>query len=178
VLHFVPPVVAHVAGMRPPGIWSWIAAVVLFGGIGGAIALRPPFRWILATIALLGLVATGADMAMRSQRPTRPDLQVRLISPSGRTGNPFVVRLCGRRADGHPETPTASGRFMLVLLDGVQVGEARQSTALVRTRSGTHHLTVEVTSRDHQSFRPPITVHRLIRVRDTGTPGSILPCPT
>jgi hypothetical protein len=163
--------------MRPPGLLSWAAAIALFGGILGVLFGKRRVRRLCAAVAVLGLVGTVYDLYARSQRPARPDLVIRLINPPPTTTSPMLVRVCGRTREGAAESPTAGGRFLLVRVDGVQVGEIHGSTLVVPVGLGRHMLRVEITSQDHQEFQPALVVDRVIHV--TGAGSSPAPtCPS
>jgi hypothetical protein len=159
--------------MRPPGVFSWIAAVALFGGIFGVLVSRQRVRLACAVLALAGLVGTIYDLYARSQRPAAPDLVIRLISPPGRSAAPMLVRVCGRTHTGSPVPVTAGNRYLLVRLDGVQADEVHSASVLVPAHRGRHVLTVEVNSPDHQEYQPPIIVKRPVDV--TGAGASVAP---
>ena len=103
--------VGHIVGQQPPGLFSWVAAIALFGGIGGGIVGRSALiRRCCWAVALLGLMGTAADMWMRSQPPAHPDLTIVLISP-GRTAGPEVfVKVCGYTRQGQLADPSALSR--------------------------------------------------------------------
>lgn len=163
--------IAHIVGMRPPGPLSWIAAGVLFGGLLAVLFGRGRMRFAGAALAVGGLVGTIDDVLVRSERPSRPNLVVRLVSPANRATDPLVVRVCGA-TNGHPASPTANGRYLLVHIDGVPAAEVHSPTVLLSVRRGWHRVTVEITSRDHQQFRPPIVLQRSVYVTGEGVPGA------
>lgn len=161
-------VVAHVVGMRPPDLFSWVAAIVLGGGVLGALITEGRARRVYAVLALVGLAGTVDDLIMRNQRPARPDLVIRLVSPPRRTREPLVVRVCGTTMRGQSTSATANGRYLVVRLDGVLVAEVHDSTVTVPVSHGPHRVTVEITSRDHQEFQPPLVVQRSVDVVSGG----------
>src|SRR5579884_3659935 len=145
--------VGHVVGPAPPSLFSWLAALVL----------------------IAGFAAKVADIVIRSERPKAPDLIIRLVSPPSRTGRPLVVRVCGYTPGGAPESPTGSGRHLLIRLNGMQIAEVRQSTIVLPVEPGKRTLSVEITSPVHQEYQPAILIRRTLRVhgaRRFGNPPS------
>ncbi|HEV3313021.1 MAG TPA: hypothetical protein VG815_21125, partial [Chloroflexota bacterium] len=88
-----PWIVAHIVGMRPAGLLSWLVAIALFGGILGIIVGDRRWRYVWLVISIAGLAGTVYDMVERSQPPARPNLIVRLVSPNSKAEDPIVVRL-------------------------------------------------------------------------------------
>lgn len=159
---------AHIVGERPPGFVSWLAAIALFGGLLALIWVRGRARIICVVIAVAGLGGTVDDLFVRSLRPARPNLVIRLVSPSPRTHLPLWVKVCGSTRQGEPESPTARGRHLLVTLDNVQVAEARTNLVEIPVTRGVHELRVEITSPQHQEFLPPLIIQREIDVVGPG----------
>jgi len=168
--HLAWPLFAHVVGMRPPDLFSWIAAIALFGGLWGVLYFSQPLRLACVLLALAGLGATIDDWIVRAQRPAAPRIVVRLIAPPGRTTSPMVVRLCATLPSGRPTSPTADNRYMLIRLDGVQVAEIHQSTIMLSATPGRHQLFVEVNNSYHQEFQPRIAFQRTVTVTHKGFP--------
>jgi hypothetical protein len=160
---------AHIAGMRPPGWLSWIAAIALFGGLLAVLFRRGRVRLACAVIALAGMAGTIDDWYVRGLRPSRPDLVIRLVIPGSRATNPVVVQVCGRTRSG-AAAPTANGRYLLVRVDGYQVAEVHASTVAIPMSRGEHVLSAEITSADHQEFQPPLKIERTVRVTGAGPP--------
>jgi hypothetical protein len=161
---------AHIVGMRPPGLLSWVAAIALFGGLLGVLFRRGRLRLAFVFLALAGLAGTIDDLYVRGLRPSRPDLLIQLASPGNRTTNPVVVQICAHTHSGAPETPTANGRYLLVRVDGAQVAEVHTSTLAIPVSRGVHIVSAEITSPDHQEFQPALKIERLVRVTGTGPP--------
>jgi hypothetical protein len=173
-----PLVVGHIVGQRPPGLLSWLAAIVLFGGLAGAFLVRRSWqRRLCGVIAVLGLVATIADNVIRAQNPAAPNLIVRLISPGARSGLPLVVRVCGYGRVGRPASVNAGGRFMLIRIGGVQRAEVHRATVIVPVGAGSHLLTVDVTSPDHQEFQPRLRLTRRVMAEPSVRGSTLQPCP-
>jgi len=165
------PLFAHVIGMRPPDLFSWIAAIALFGGLWGVVFdSRRPVRVVCLLLAFAGLGGTVDDWIVRADRPHPPAIAVRLISPAAQTTSPMVIRLCGRTPTGKPVSPTAGDRYMLIRLDGTQVAEIHRSTIQLFERPGRHVLFVEVNSPYHQEFQPRIAFQRTVMVTREGFP--------
>ena len=159
----------HIVGERPPGLFSWLAAVVLFGGILAAVILRGRSRVLFLVVAVVGLGATIDDLIVRSLRPSRPNLVVRLVAPGRDAESPVLVKVCGQTKRGKPESPTANGRHLLVTVDHIQMAEVRQNTALIPLRRGRHLLRVEITNTWHQEFQPAIVFQHIVDVKGGGS---------
>ena len=169
--------VGHIIGQQPPGPLSWVAAIALFGGIGGGIVGRTPLvRRCCWTLAVLGLIGTIADTVIRSQPPTRPNLTVTLASPGRRSGPEAYVRVCGYTRQGHSSNPTANGRHLLVRVDGMQRAEVRTRSVALPVPYGSHVLSVEITSADHRAFQPPILIIRRVHVSPLGPEQKDVSC--
>ena len=103
-------VFAHIIGMRPPNLWSWVAALALFGGLVGVVfATNRPQRLACVVLALAGLAGSIDDVIARSSRPARPDLVIRLVSPPRTPTDPVVIRVCGTTRNGRPTAVTVRG---------------------------------------------------------------------
>jgi len=157
--------VGHIVGMRPPDLFSWLAAAAACAGVLVVILGRTPLQQRLGiALALVGVGATAYDIVQRSQAPPRPNLVVRLVSPGRRTGRPVLVQICGSTRRGRPTPPLADGRHLVVRLDGVQVAEVRVTRVVIPSSFGLHELLVEVTNAYHQGFAPPIIIRRRLDV--------------
>src|SRR5579884_2544632 len=153
--------VGHVVGSAPPSLFSWLAALVLIAGFAGMMVIRNRrVRQVSLALAIAGFAAKVADIVIRSERPKAPDL---------------VVRVCGYTPGGAPESPTGSGRHLLIRLNGMQIAEVRQSTIVLPVEPGKRTLSVEITSPVHQEYQPAILIRRTLRVhgaRRFGNPPS------
>src|SRR5579864_9115112 len=109
---------AHIVGMRPPGVLSWVAAAALFGGLFAMLLRGGRVRLACGLLALAGLAGTLYDWKLRGDRPARPDLLIHLLSPRARATTPVVVQVCARTTHGVGVSATADGRFLLVRVDG------------------------------------------------------------
>jgi hypothetical protein len=167
---------AHIVGERPPTVWSWIAAAALFAGLFGAIIRRGWLRMVCAAVAVCGLAGTVGDLIVRSARPPRPNLVVELVSPSREASSPILVKVCGQTKQGQPESPTADGRHLYVLVDHLPVAEVRRNTVLIPVTPGRHTIQVAITNTYHQQFAPSIDFTRGVTVTP-GKPTRVPSCP-
>jgi hypothetical protein len=170
---------AHVsAPTRVPGFVPWLAAVVMWGGVVGALMIRVR-RWraLSGAAALCGLAGVLA-ISIFGSAPARPTYSLVLASPlQPSVMSPVVVSACGRNADGSVTTVPGPGRYLTVFVDGRQAVETVQSAAQFAVPVGHHQLRVEVLTAGHQEYQPPLSVDLTITVTGTATPRIPASCP-
>ena len=163
--------VAHIVGGG--AAWPlWVTGTLMFGGGLGAMAVPGHRRRVCLAIAGVGLAATVAVYVALPAAPAAPaGLSLRLAAPAdGATvTSPLVVRVC---ASG--STVTGNGRLLSVSVDGHQVAEVSADSAAVNASTGQHLLRVELVTRDHRAYAPPVLTDATVTV--TGT-GSLTPPP-
>lgn len=153
--------IAHVlVGSPVPLAVQWVAAVMLFGGLVAAVALRGRW-WRIGSVslALLGLVGTATTWTFAALQPGAPPYSLRIVSPAAdaRVSSPLTVGVCGVRGDGTTLPATDAAHYLVVSLDGHEVVTVDQSEFAELVAPGAHTITVQLVTPAHHAFSPPAT---------------------
>ncbi|HYL72414.1 MAG TPA: hypothetical protein VEY89_14025 [Candidatus Dormibacteraeota bacterium] len=166
--------IAHIlTGSPVPLGLQWLAAVLLFGGLLAAFALRGrAWRVLAAALAVLGFGGTAASWALAAVQPGAPPYGMRIIAPrdGAQVASPVTLTVCGVRGDGSTLPATDAAHYLVVTVDGHEVPTVDQWQFAEPLALGMHSITVELVTPAHHVFSPPTksTVHvRVVRVAPT-----------
>lgn len=165
-------VLAHVLSgnvIPEPAQWTAVGLIAL-GGLG---VLRRRTRavdavsWATFTVGGVAcLVMVGVGMLA----PVPPAYSLSLAMNSTRT-SPVLMTACAKQPDGTATKTPDRDHVLAVLIDGVQVATESSSTFAVTVPPGTHKLRVELLTRDHREFTPPLRVDTTISVVGEAAPS-------
>jgi hypothetical protein len=166
-------VLAHILGGGP--LWpQWVAGGVGLVGLVGAFEARSQaLRRISAVLAVAGLLTMVGACAALPSSPSAPNVSLRIVQPAANSvvRTPVLVTVC---ADG--SSVPGAGRLLTVLVDGRQVIEVDADSAAVPLSIGQHTLRVELVTRDHREFAPPVLTDEVVDVVGAGTLASPVGC--
>lgn len=168
------PALGHIVGGG--ATWPlWITGALLFGGAVAALAMSNAARpWCLG-VAGTGLVATVAVYVALPPAPAAPrGLAITVVAPAqgAVVTDPVVVRVCA----GTAAVP-GPGRLLSISVDGRQVAELRNGTAVVQVAGGAHTLRAELVTASHQQYAPPVLADVSLTVAGYAAPVAAPPCP-
>ena len=170
--------IAHIlTGSPVPLGLQWLAAVLLFGGLLAACALRGRgWRVLAAAAAVLGFGGTATSWALAAVQPGAPPYSVHIAAPRDGThvASPLTLIVCGVRGDGSTLPATDAAHYLVVIVDGHEVPTVDQWQFAEPLELGSHAITVELVTPAHHAFSPPTksTVHvQVVRVAPTTAPA-------
>ena len=172
---------AHILqGSGLPIALGWVAACLIAAG-GAAIFLgrgtaMELVGWVAFTCAFFG---AGAVVVVTAFLPTSAAIRIRMVAPhSGTVTSPLQIVVCGRDTKGNPGPAPDGTNVLAVVLDGRELAVEHTGTFAVEVPAGRHHLRVELLTRDHYVFSPPVTADATIAVDGTAPLGIPPVCPT
>ena len=176
----VTPLAHILQGSGLPIALGWVAVALIaaggaaiFRGRGTAMEVA---GWVTFAVAFFG---AGAVVVVTSFLPTSAAITIRMVTPhSGPVASPLQLVVCGRDIKGNPGPAPDGTNVLAVVLDGRELAVEHTGTFAVEVPAGRHHLRVELLTRDHYVFSPPVTADATITVDGT-SPLAIPPvCPT
>ena len=160
-----------------PGTIAWLPAGVAMASIV-AFAFGPRrLRRAAAALAAAGLACVLVLDILAPSAPSPPGYTLVLLPADGsRVTSPFAVVACGRAADRSSVGVPGADRVLSVSIDGTEVVSTAASEALITASSGAHRLRVEVLTRDHVEYQPPVVAEAGIIVTGPAPVGAAPPC--
>ena len=128
-------------------------------------------------LAASALAATGT--ALITPWPVAPpaySLSAAHLHPGALVTSPVVVTLCGRQPDGSPAAVPGGDRVIYVAVDGKQVMSATTPLLAVTATPGKHVLRVEILTKEHVAFSPPLLIDLPVTVTRSAAPDLATRC--
>ena len=176
----VAPLAHIIQGSGLPITLGWVSACLIAAG-GAAIfrgrgTVLEAAGWVTFTLAFLG---AGAVVVVTAFLPTTAAITIAMATPhSGTVTSPLQVVVCGRDIKGNPGPAPDGTNVLAVVLDGRELAVEHTGTFAVEVPAGRHHLRVELLTRDHYVFSPPVTADTTITVEGAAPLGIPAACPT
>jgi hypothetical protein len=170
----VPPLAHIVQGATLPTALGWVAAVLIasgglaiFLGRGGAMEV---VGWVVLGVAFVG---AASIIAVTAILPTSARISISLAAPhSGAVSSPMQVVVCARDASSGVAASAPDGDNVLaVVVDGRELAVEHTGRFAVEIAPGRHALRVEMLTRDHVEFNPPVIADATITVDGTAPLG-------
>lgn len=160
-----------------PGPIAWLPAGVAIAAIV-VFAFGPRrLRRASAVLAATGLGTVLLLDVLAPSPPAPPGYALVVLPTAGsHVTSPFAVAACGRSGSGASVLAPGGDRVLSVALDGREVASTTASSLLLSAPQGFHRLRVEVLTRDHVEYQPPLFAEVQIVVTGPAAAATPPPC--
>lgn len=156
---------------------QWTAIGVTTAGAIGVLRRRTAVRDLIAwTLFSIGASVCVVMVGIAMVQPP-PPLYTLTLGVKHMTTSPVQVTACARKLDGSAATVLTGSNVLGVIVDGNQVASQQVTQFPIAMSPGDHTLRVELLTRDHREFAPPVFVDTSLTVTGVGTLGSWAACP-
>jgi len=171
---------AHLlTGSPVPLALQWLVAVLLFGGVLGAVTLRSRSWRVVATgIACCGFGGTVATWVVAVVQPGAPPYALRVAAPPNGThsASPVLLTVCGVRPDGSLLPATDPQHYLVVFADGHEIPTVDDWQFTEALAPGRHTIRVELVTPAHHAFNPPAVASVTLTVAPDAPSAGPHPC--
>ena len=140
------------------GLLGWAPAAIGVAAIA-VVAFGPRrFQRPAVVVSVVSMSSLLILAAVSPGAPLPPGYAITVLEPGagGAVTTPFSVVVCGRSSAGSSAAVPGGDRVLSISLDGREVLSTGSGHALVTATPGRHRLRVEVLTKDHVEYQPPL----------------------